>query len=137
MPKIAPQPIVLNDILLRIGTDEYEASVKKAQFDPTTPQLVWQGMTPGAIIPLTGEPTWKFTVDYPQDWATANALSAYLHAHRGTQVPVVLEPKAGGRPWTAAIVCEPGPIGGSLNTIAEGSVTMQVVGQPELGPQPA
>lgn len=46
MPAIALKPIILNDIDLKIGSDNYEASVAKCELVPTTPIQTWRGMTP-------------------------------------------------------------------------------------------
>ncbi|KAA9105007.1 hypothetical protein [Microbacterium rhizomatis] len=135
MASIVPAPIILNDCVLVIGTDNYEASVAKVQLDPKTPDVKWKGMTPSAIIPLAGTPEWALTIDYAQDWATTNALAQYLLTNAGQQKAITFKPKkptTTGPTFTITAVIQPGAIGGALDTVATASVTLQCVGQPVL-----
>ncbi|QCQ16988.1 hypothetical protein [Microbacterium sp. RG1] len=128
------KPIVLNDIDLVLGTDNYEAHVSKVELVPTTPTAQWKGMTPTAIHNLTGTPTWVCNIDYAQDHETALALAQWLAANVGVPTVMKFKPKkpaTGTAPlYTATIVPVPGPIGGALDSVATGSVSMPVNGQP-------
>ena len=133
MVNIAPVPIILNDMVLQIAADNYEASVSKAQLDPTTPTTTWRGLTPAAIYQLAGTPVWALSLDYAQDHVTANSLSQYLQTNAGQQKTVMLKPKkpsTTGPTYTIDVIIVPGPIGGQVDTIAVGSVTLPAIGQP-------
>lgn len=133
MANIAIAPIILNDIVLQFGADNYEAHVAKARLVPTVPQALWKGMTPAAIKPLVGTPVWALELLYGQDWVTAGALSDYLMTNIGQTKTVILKPKkptTTGPTFTINVVCLPGPIGGELNTVATGDVSLPCEGQP-------
>lgn len=135
MAQIVPTPLPLNDVVLQVGADNYEASVSKVQLDPTVVNAVWRGMTPSAVIPVVGSITWALTIDYAQDFTSASALANYLFSNAGTTKTIIFKPKkptTTGPTWTVTAVIQPGPIGGELDSIAKGSVTLQVVGQPAL-----
>lgn len=135
MTQIVPVPVALNDVVLVVGTDNYEASVSKVQLDPTVVNAVWKGMTPTAVIPVVGSISWALTLDYAQDWASATALANYLFSNAGQTKTITFKPKkptTTGPTWTVTAVIQPGPIGGELDSIAKGSVTLQIVGQPVL-----
>jgi hypothetical protein len=134
MATIVPVPIVLNDIVLVIGTDNYEAAVSRAELVPTTPKVRWKGMTPTANTALVGTPTWIMNLDFAQDHVTANSVSQYLLANVGQSKTVTLKPKkpaTGTAPmYTIDVVIEPGPIGGAVDELAVGSVSLECNGQP-------
>lgn len=134
MAQIALTPIVLNDIDLIIGTDNYEVSVSKAELVPTTPTVQWKGMSPAAIQNLAGAPTWVLNIDYAQDHATASSLSQYLLTNQGTVKNIKLKPKkaaTGTVPtYTIDALIIPGSIGGAVDQIATGSVSLPCNGQP-------
>jgi hypothetical protein len=130
---IAPVPIVLNDIVLNIGTDNYEAAVSKAELVPTTPVAKWKGMAPTAVHQLVGSTEWMLNLDFAQDHATANSLSQYLLTNSGTQKEVTLKPKKGTTTAptykiTATLI--PSSIGGSVDQVAVASVSLPCIGQP-------
>lgn len=133
MVNIAPKPIILNDMVLQIASDNYEASISKAQLDPTTPTQTFRGLTPAAVYPLAGTPVWLFSLEYAQDWETTNSLAQYLMANAGAQKTITMKPKkpiTTGATYTFDVIIVPGPIGGSVDTVAVGSAQLPVVGQP-------
>lgn len=134
MVAIVPVPIVLNDYTCQIAADNYEAGLSKVVMEPTTPVEVFRGGTPGAIFPVAGTPTWKVTIDYAQDHATANSLSQYLQTNAGLIKTMIFKPKkaaVGTAPtYTIDVLIVPGPIGGDVDKIARGSVTLDGATQP-------
>lgn len=134
MTSIVPVPIVLNDYTCQIAADNYEAGLSKVIMDPTTPVEVFRGGTPSAIFPVAGTTTWKVTLDYAQDHATANSMSQYLQANAGTIKTMIFKPKkasVGTAPtYTIDVLIVPGPIGGDVDKIAVGSVTLDAATQP-------
>ncbi|MDU0367674.1 hypothetical protein RWH45_10635 [Microbacterium sp. KSW4-17] len=125
-------PIVLNDIDLVIGADNYEVSVSKAELVPTMPTVTWKGMSPTAVQQLAGAATWVLNIDYAQDHATASSLSQYLLTNAGTVKTIKLKPKKGTgmATYTIDALIVPGPIGGSVDQIATGSVSLPCNGAP-------
>lgn len=134
MASIAIQPIVLNDITLSVAADNYESSVSRVELVPTTPTVAWKGMSPAANINLAGVPTWVANIDYAQDHATASSFSQYLQANAGTVKTMKFAPKKGATgstpTFTVDVLIVAGPIGGALDTVAVGSVSLPVNGQP-------
>lgn len=130
MASIAVAPIILSDIELGIGSDNYEAHVSRAVLTPTTPTAVWKGMTPTAHHNLVGTPTWALELDFAQDHETASSMSLYLAANVGQVKAVTLEPKKGGSSFAVNVVIVPGAIGGALDSVATATVSLPVNGQP-------
>lgn len=135
MAQIAVKPILLNDVDLLLGADNYEAHVSKAELVPNTPTAKFKGMTPSSSKNVVGTPDWMFNIDHAQDHETALALSLYLLANVGKEVTVKMKPKKPASPATAAmytftIVVVPGSIGGAVDTVATSSVSLPVDGQP-------
>lgn len=137
MTKIAVKPIILNDVDFAIEEDNYEGHCSTIRFDPSTSIVRWKGMSPDSVFAAQTNPEWTLTVSYAQDWETADALSRYLHDNAGQVKTVKLKPKkvAAGSTTatvTAQIIIAPGPIGGDVDGVATGSVTMGVNGQPDI-----
>lgn len=133
MTQIAVAPYVLKDALLSIATDNYEKHVSGVVFTPQTSPVTWQGLTPDSAFSDASNPIWTLQMDYAQDWTTVNSLAQYLLTNAGQQKIAVFKPLGAttGKPlFTATIIIVPGPIGGAVNTVQVGTVTMGVVGQP-------
>ncbi len=129
MAQIAPQPILMSTAVLQIGTDNYELAVSSAELAPTTPMQQFKGVG-GNVVAVVGAPTWLLNLTYAQDHANAKGLSLYLLTNAGKTVPFSLRPAAGGPGYTGQVVCLPGAIGGAVDAIASGSVSLPVSGQP-------
>lgn len=133
MAAIAVAPFVLKDVIFSVGTDSYEQGVSSVQFVPSTSTVTWQGLTPASTFTDQTSPTWTCTIAYAQDWTTTNSLAQYLLTNAGQQKAVVFKPQgtATGKPsFAATLIIAPGPIGGDVNTVQVGSVTLGVVGTP-------
>lgn len=133
MATIAVAPFVLKDALLTIATDNYEKHVSGVLFTPQMTPVTWQGLTPDSAFSDASSPVWTCQMDYVQDWTTTNSLAQYLLTNAGQQKVAVFKPQgaAVGKPIiTATLLIVPGPIGGQVNTVQVGSVTMGVIGQP-------
>lgn len=135
MTIIANQPIVMKDCELLIEADDYTAHVSRVRFDPSSSTVTWKGLTPSAKFTDTTSPEWTCSLAYAQDWATDDSLSRYLHEHAGETVTAKFQPKKGsGLPQvTADITLAPGPIGGDVDAVMTGEVTLGVDGEPALG----
>jgi hypothetical protein len=130
MPVIAVSPFVLKDVTLKIDSDNYEAHVSQVEFVPTTNIVTWKGLTPSSVFSDSGAPTWVCTLAYAQDWETVDSLSQYLMDHAGERVEAVFEPVAGGTGFNATVIIAPGNIGGTVDGVAVGTVSLGVVGVP-------
>jgi hypothetical protein len=134
MPTITVEPIVMRDSLITIGANDHQSACSGCTFTPTTSSISWYGLTPDSTHTFPGVTSWVCQLDYAQDWTTADSLSRYLHEHEGESVSVVFEPKNGDPSVTATLVITPGAIGGTVNTVAVGSVQLGVSGKPVVAP---
>lgn len=130
MPDIALEPILLSDVLLTLGANDYQGSVSKVELAPSSSIVNWKGMTPSASYSFPTSSTWQCNLEYAQDWETTNSLSRYLHDHEGETVAATFEPKNGGASFTATLVIVPGTIGGAVDTVAVATVSLGVQGKP-------
>ena len=131
MVDIVVNPIFMGSASLLLGTDGYQAHVSSAVFTPgnNTP-VVWKGLDPTSVFSFGQKATWTLDLEYAQDWETANSLSLYLLANEGDTIAAVLEPVNGGQGYTADVIITPGAIGGAVDTVAVGSVSLGVKGRP-------
>lgn len=139
MSQIAVAAYVMKDALLQIATDNYELHVSSAVFEPDAKLQTWQAIAPAGSFSDMSSPTWSLKLAYAQDWKTTNSLAQYLLANQGQQKVVVLRPKgttAGEAIITATVIIAPGPIGGDVNTVQTGEVTLGVVGVPVKSANP-
>lgn len=135
MAVITPVPVTFNAATLKIGANNYELSVSAFTLTPTYPETEFKGIGGNSIAGL-GTPTWVCDLAYPQDWASANALAMYLFANQGTSVVADIVPKAGGPGFRVTLVLKAGPIGGTVDELLAGTVSLKVSGQP-VTPIPA
>lgn len=132
MAAIAVQPFVLKDALFTVDADEYQAHVSSVVFTPASSAVTWIGLTPSSSFSDASSPTWSCAVGYAQDWTTTNSFARYLHDHQGETKAVVFAPLGGDGPsFEAELIINAGPIGGEVNTVQVGTVTLGVVGAPE------
>lgn len=124
MAAIAVQPIVLNDVLIRCATDDYEAHVSQITFTPSSSAVRWKGLTPTSDFSFAGRSEWTVSIDYAQDWETANSLSIRLHENEGNAEAWTFEPKKGGSSFASTVTLAPGAIGGAVDSVATSSVTL-------------
>ena len=124
MPTIAVAPLVLKDVELIIGTDDYRKHVDQVTFTPSASSVTWTGLGLNSHTDV-GTATWTVNLNYVQDWDTANSLSRYLYDNEGDTVAVTFAPKsASGPSFKANVVITPGAIGGTVNSYATTSVTL-------------
>lgn len=134
MATIEVKPIVLRDVLLSVALDDYEKHVSGVTITPTTGSVNWSGLNPDATFTFPTATTWACQLDYAQDWDTEASLSRYLFDNEGEEVTMTFEPVKGGVGFTVTVFIVPGSIGGQVNAVATSSVTLGVVGRPELIP---
>lgn len=124
MALITVQPLVLKNVELIVGTDNYQTSVSTVRFEPSASQVSWTGLG-GNTHTDVSTATWTVTVEYAQDWTTTNSLSRYLMTNEGTTKAIRFRPTTGAGPsFTANVAITPGAIGGSVNGYATATVTL-------------
>jgi len=132
MVAVPVTPFVLKDVTMMIDVDNFEMHLSQVQFDPAAQTQTWKGLTPAAVFSDQSAPTWTCVLAYAQDWSKVETLSSYLFANQGevkhaTFVPDVNTEQAS---WDADIIISAGPIGGSVDAFAVGTVTLGVQGRP-------
>lgn len=132
MTTVALAQLVLKNVVMTIGVDNYEKALDQVIFTPSATTLDWAGLG-GNSVSDVATATWTATLEYMQDWDTTTSLSRYLHANEGTTVAVTFSPRSGSGPsFTTSLVLTPGAIGGNVNTFAVTSVTLGCTGKPTL-----
>lgn len=132
MATIALAAYVLKACLLQIAADNYEKHIAAATITPSVAGQTFKAID-ASIARDTGVPEWTLSLEYAQDWTTANSLAAYLLANVGTQKTVILSPLGStvGKPkFTVDVIIAPGPVGGKVDEMQTASVTLVCVGQP-------
>lgn len=122
------------DIVLKIGTDEYQKQVSNVQLVPNvqTNQSVWQGGTPDAkLTDSTTTITWTLQVTAIQQLDDATSFLRWCLAHVGETAVVQWQPHADSD-WTqqVTITIVPPTLGGPVNQRNESSLTFPVDGDP-------
>lgn len=125
MPAITLEPFVLKDVLLRSGTSDYEAHVSSVTFTPTPPSPAkFKGLTPTSNHNFVGFADWVVTLDFAQDWETADSLSIHLLENETEQEAWTFEPQRDGASFASTVTLTPGSIGGTVDEVATSSVSL-------------
>lgn len=122
---------VMRNSLVTIDTVEYANQTNVARLTPEQETLTWRGLVPDAIVQDVDSPVWTFALSGIQDHTTAVGLARYLTDNQGTQIDVVLEPKAPtgvSAAFTAVAVAT--EFGGEQGAFAVIEVELPVIGQP-------
>jgi hypothetical protein len=127
-------PIVLKNVTFKVAADEYEKHVSQVEFVPSASAVNWKGLHKDAVFTDIGSATWVCNLSYAQDWATPNSLSQYLFNHEGEAVDVEFAPEVGGPGFSATLLITPGSIGGTVDAVAVGTVSLGVRGRPIFVP---
>ena len=116
-------PVYMKDAQFTISATDFAAEVSSAAIVPANTSAVWKGLTPSSRHNAVGT-DWTVELNVGQDYDTAASLSRELLENAGQTVPVVLAPKDGGQAYTVNAVLAPVPIGGAVETFAEGTVSL-------------
>ena len=120
-----PTPLVMKDVVLSLGADDYAAHASAVTFTPSASTVTWQGLSPEASFTDVTNATWTCALTYAQDWTAANSLARYLYENEGDSVVVTFKPRNGiGPSFTANVTITPGAIGGAVNAVSEATVTL-------------
>lgn len=116
---------MMGNATLTIDGVDYAAQVSSAVFTPTSSIVTWKGLKPTAVFTFPTNATWTLDLTYAQDFTADDTLASFLLAHEGETIEnVVFAPIAGGRTFTADITIAPGSIGGAVDAVAEGTVSL-------------
>jgi hypothetical protein len=126
---------VLRDATVTIDSDEYANQCTKARLVPDTPVQTLRTLVPDGIVVDVDSTAWTFELSGVQDWTNSTGLADALNDAKGTQVVVVLVPRAGvGKPQaTFTIVAMPVDFGGEQGNFNTFEGSFPVVGQPVFG----
>lgn len=137
MSTITPKPLFLTNCTVQIGTDSFEQALSQVQLDPANSNVMFKGLTPTAVFNFSTPSTWTATLQFAQDWTTADSLSNYLLANEGEKVTMTFVPAVddtASPTITATVFIVPGSIGGSQGAVATSSVKLPVDGKPTVTP---
>jgi hypothetical protein len=130
MVAISVKPFALSNSTLKVDADNHESAVSQVEFQPQGGIVTWKGLTPASSFSAPQNVTWQVVIAYAQDWATTGSLSNYLMNNPGKTVIMAFAPVAGGPTWYARVIIQPGAIGGTVDSVGTGTVTLGVVGTP-------
>lgn len=134
MATIAVNPLVLKDVVLSLGTDNYQSSVEQVAFTPSASSITWTGLALNTHTDVSTA-TWTCALTYVQDWETEDSLSRFLFDNEGSEIAATFTPRTGSGPsFTADLIITPGSIGGNVNAYAKATVTLGVKAKPVLVP---
>lgn len=121
MTKIAAKPVLFK-APVSIGSDEYTAHLSQCEWVPTQPTASFVDLD-GKTTPFAGDSSWVLNLAGVQDWETLNSLSAFLNAHEGEEITVTTQVTGGT--WTGVAIAAAVNIGGTINSPALWSKTLQ------------
>ncbi len=124
------EPIYLDNATLIIDTFDYAAAASKIECQPTIKTATFRGMKPSSTHTSTSVESWVLSIDFAQDFATAESFSNTLFDNQGDKVTMSLPPADGGQAWLVDVQLVPGGIGGSGQSHATTSISLGVLGQP-------
>ncbi len=130
MAQISPVPFSMKNCLLTVAADSYEKQVSAVEFVPSSSIVTWKGLSPDSTFSDATAATWVCNLSYAQDWATPGSLSRYLHEHEGEEIAVVFEPIKDGPGISATLFVTPGSIGGQVDSVAVGTVSLGCKAKP-------
>ena len=133
MATITPAPLYFKDAVLEIDGDDYAPAASSATLTPSVSATTFYGLKPDAMFPESSV-DWTLELTFVQDWDSTDSLSKLLWDNQGTVIEgAILKPRSGEGPsFEMDIHIVPGAIGGSTRAHATATVSLPVVGVPEL-----
>ncbi len=129
MAIVTGTPIKLGACTLKLGADNYEALVSKAEFVPSTSKSTFKAIN-GRRVVSSGKAEWVLNIEFAQDWATPTSLSNKLFADEGTKVTAVLLPLGAGATFTVDVFLESGSVGGTADADLTATASFGCDGKP-------
>jgi len=142
MAVIEVRPFIMRNAIITFGEpgDDFAKAVSSAVLTPSTGSSEFKGLKPSAVFTFPQATLYTLDLSYAQDWASEVSLSRYLWDHKGEQVPFTVNPddQAGVTPavgstsWSGTVALTSGGIGGDVDSVAVTTVSLGVIGEPEL-----
>jgi hypothetical protein len=143
MVQIAVKPLVLRNAKVNIkkGTTDagdFEKALSQVELTPSAGNVSWKGLNPDAVFNFPTATTWTCTLAYAQDWTAATSLSRYLLENDGAEVVLTFLPNNGeaisatNPAFRVTVTLQAGAIGGSVDSVAVATATLQVQGKPAV-----
>lgn len=123
-------PIYLDNAALVIDTFDYAAAASKIECQPSIKSATFRGMKRTASFTSTSVESWTLSIDFAQDFETAESFSNMLFDNQGDVVTIDFAPIDGGKVWQVDVQLVPGGIGGAGGAHATTSISLGVLGQP-------
>lgn len=122
--------VVIEDVMITLGTKEFSTACDSILLVPTTGKLRWKPVN-GKKKTVVAKPDWALTLNLGQDFDTAGLTHELIEGH-GTTVPFTLKPlgTADAASISGNVTLEAVQVGGGSETIAVSGVTLDVEGQP-------
>ncbi|WP_144719242.1 hypothetical protein [Agrococcus jejuensis] len=143
MAQINVKPLRLSNVKLNIksgATDvgDFEKHVSQVELTPSSGSVSWKGLNPDAVFNFPTGTTWACTLAYAQDWSQATSLSRYLFDNDGAEVVLTFLPNNGAvvsatnPAFRVTVTLQAGAVGGTVDSVAAATVTLQVQGKPVI-----
>lgn len=131
MAAISPNPFMMQDVILTLGANSYEATVSSATLTPANSTTTWKGLKKGSTFTFASFATWSLDLDYAQDFTALTTLSNYAFDHEGEDIAFELRPKGTGTSgFSGTCILSPGAIGGAVDGVATATASFPVKGKP-------
>jgi hypothetical protein len=126
-----PRAHVIRNAILTLEAVDYANQVNKARLVPDTPIQTMRTLVPDGQIQDVDSTVWTLELSGIQDYG-AGGLAAALAAAAGTQLTLVLQPKAGSAQdkVTCEVMCLPVEFGGEQGTFRTFEAELPIVGDP-------
>lgn len=149
---IATKPFSMNNVSLTLKTTgagtaiEYKCQLQRAELVPsastTSATSDYPTFCETHSIGGGSATTWTLELSGFQAWADATDLSNLLFDEDGNELEYVLTPAGGvvsatNPSFSGTVTASPTPVGGSANSVAQFSVSLQCTGKPDKNVAPA
>lgn len=123
-------PLVIEDVMLTLGTKEFSTACDSVSLVPTTAKLRWKPVN-GQKKTIVAKPDWALTLNVGQDFDTTGLMHELIEGH-GEERTFTLQPLGASdlAKIEGTVTLEAVQVGGGSETIAASGVTLDVSGQP-------
>lgn len=122
--------VVIENVMLTLGTKEFSTALDSIVLTPTTTKLRRTAVN-GVSRTRVAKPDWSLALTFGQDFDDKGLLHELITRH-GEEVPFTLNPLGDEAvaEITGLVTLEAGAVGAAAKTIAASTVTLDVNGQP-------
>lgn len=134
MAIIAFDPTLIEDGVVKLGTNDHSAAVVSAKYTPNVGKVRWRGVSKASQKTKYTE-DWSLDIEAGLDWETASALATYLFAQIGNEIASEVKPRTGSGPsFTATVRVPPFEIAIAAEQIMTSGLSMSCTARPVLVP---